>query len=400
MGKWEMVRLGDVISVSSGGTPSRTKKENWIDSTGDELIPWIKTGDLKSMFLYKSEDYITSTGLANSSAKVFPEDTVLLAMYGATIGACSILKFEASTNQACAALLPNDKFSSSFLYYYLSSIKERLISLGVGGAQPNISGTIIKSLKIPLPPLPIQQKIANTFDRINTLIEKRKGQIAKLDLLVKSQFVEMFGDPVTNPMGWEVKTLLDVTSKIGSGATPRGGKESYINEGISLVRSMNVHNGLFKYNELAHITDEQARQLDNVTLIKNDVLLNITGASVARSCIVPTDVLPARVNQHVSIIRCKIEKLNPIFTNAVLISDSYQKFLLETGDARAATRQAITKQQIKEMLFPLPPLELQNRFADFVNQADKSKFEMQQGLDKLELLYKSLMQKCFGGELF
>ena len=101
----------------------------------------------------------------------------------------------------------------------------------------------------------------------------------------------------------------ELTTKIGSGATPKGGRESYGTEGISLIRSMNVHNGYFEYKELAHISDEQAEKLDNVTIHENDVLLYITGASVARCCITPNDVLPARVNQHVCIIRCNIFKM-------------------------------------------------------------------------------------------
>lgn len=190
----------------------------------------------------------------------------------------------------------------------------------------------------------------------------------------KSQFIEMFGDPVTNNKGWNIAKFSQVTNKIGSGATPKGGQENYVNEGISLIRSMNVYNGYFKYDELAHLTDKQAQQLDNVTLKESDILLNITGASVARSCIVPNEILPARVNQHVSIIRCKPAHLNHIFTNAALICDSFQQLLLSLGESGGATRQAITKQQIENLTIILPPLSLQNRFADFVRQANKSKF--------------------------
>ena len=103
----------------------------------------------------------------------------------------------------------------------------------------------------------------------------------------------MFGDPVSNSKCWSTDQLGELTTKIGSGATPKGGRESYGTEGISLIRSMNVHNGYFEYKELAHISDEQAEKLDNVTIHENDVLLNITGASVARCCITPNDVLPA-----------------------------------------------------------------------------------------------------------
>ena len=129
-------KIGDVFKVTSGGTPSRKKQEYYKNGT----IPWVKTGDLKGKYANEPKEYITELALANSSAKIFPKNTVLLAMYGASIGACSILKIAAATNQACGAILPSEKCDHVYLYYYLKSINKELISKGVGGAQPNISG--------------------------------------------------------------------------------------------------------------------------------------------------------------------------------------------------------------------------------------------------------------------
>lgn len=182
----------------------------------------------------------------------------------------------------------------------------------------------------------------------------------------------MFGNPVINEKRWRQKSLGEITTKIGSGATPKGGKGAYQEEGITLIRSMNVHNGLFEYKELAHISDEQATKLDNVVIEENDVLLNITGASVARSCVVPSKILPARVNQHVCIIRCK-KCINPEFLNKLLIDDNYQDLLWSIAGA-GATREAITKQQVENLQIIMPPIELQIEFMRFCNQVNKSKF--------------------------
>ena len=182
----------------------------------------------------------------------------------------------------------------------------------------------------------------------------------------------MFGNPVLNDKGWEQKSLGDITTKIGSGATPKGGKETYQEKGITLIRSMNVHNGKFEYKDLAHISDEQGTKLNNVTIEENDVLLNITGASVARSCVVPNSILPARVNQHVCIIRYK-ECIIPEFLNNLLIDDNYQDLLWNIAGS-GATREAITKQQVESLNIILPSIELQNEFVVFCNQVDKSKF--------------------------
>ena len=197
-----------------------------------------------------------------------------------------------------------------------------------------------------------------------------------------------------NDKSWEQKQLGDITTKIGSGATPKGGKGAYQDEGVTLIRSMNVHNGRFEYRDLAHISDEQASKLDNVTVKENDVLLNITGASVARSCVVPSQVLPARVNQHVCIIRGK-ECIIPEFLNNLLIDDNFQHFLWGIAGS-GATREAITKQQVEDLQIILPPIELQIEFMAFCKQVDKSKVTVQKALDETKLLFDSLMQDYFG----
>ena len=241
-----------------------------------------------------------------------------------------------------------------------------------------------------------QMDIVKKIDKINFLIELREKQIEKLDLLVKSRFIELFGDPVFNNKGWKVYKLKEVTKKIGSGATPKGGKESYPNEGISFIRSLNVHDGLFEFKDLAHLTEQQAKQLNNVAVEKEDVLINITGASVARTCVVPAEILPARVNQHVSIIRCNKDYISPIFVNRQFLNDSFKKRLLKIGEAGGATRQAITKQQLEDISVIVPTYDLQKAFAHFIQQTDKSKLAIQQSLEKLEILKKSLMQEYFG----
>lgn len=203
----------------------------------------------------------------------------------------------------------------------------------------------------------------------------------------------MFGDPVKNSMNWKKEPLKKLCTKIGSGATPKGGQSVYINEGISFIRSMNVYNGYFKYDELAHINEEIAKQLNNVSLEKNDILLNITGASVARSCIIPSELLPARVNQHVAIIRVISELIDPIFLNQLILTDSFQKYLLNISSSNGATRQAITKQQIENFMVILPPMLLMENLALKIKQIDKSKYVAV--YDKLIYLKKYVISLFF-----
>lgn len=187
----------------------------------------------------------------------------------------------------------------------------------------------------------------------------------------------MFGDPVTNPKSWQKVKCNQITIKIGSGSTPKGGNSSYKDEGISLIRSMNVHMGRFETKDLAFIDEEQADKLRNVVIEDDDVLLNITGASVARCCVVPVKILPARVNQHVSIVRCNKDMIKPIFLCNQFICESYQSVLWDIATSGGATREAITKQQIENLEIICPPIELQNKFVDFVKVIDKLKLAIE-----------------------
>ena len=256
-----------------------------------------------------------------------------------------------------------------YLYYFCKHFDFERLNKAV--TIPSLTKGDLLKIEIDLPITEEQQTIVDKLSGIEEIIDLRKLELQKLDELIKARFVELFGNPVLNDKGWVQKSLGEITTKIGSGATPKGGKEAYQEDGITLIRSMNVHNGQFEYKDLAHISDEQAAKLDNVTIEVNDVLLNITGASVARSCVVPVKVLPARVNQHVCIIRCK-DCIIPEFLNKLLIDDNYQDLLWGIAGS-GATREAITKQQVEGLQIIMPPIELQREFMVFCKQVDKSK---------------------------
>lgn len=287
------------------------------------------------------------------------------------------------------------KCSSKYLYYALKSQQDRIMKLRSGACMPNIKKKDLADFVFEYNDNSIvQKKVVLVLDTLESVILSKQLFVKKLDELIKSRFVEMFGDPVSNSLGWQTILMKRLASKIGSGATPKGGRESYGTEGISLIRSMNVYNGCFEYKDLAYISDDQAKKLENVVIQENDVLLNITGASVARCCIVPDGILPARVNQHVCIIRCN-NKIIPKYLCHLLIDDNYQRFLLDLAGS-GATREAITKQQIEELSIIIPPIKLQNQFADFVTKVEIQKATVQKSIDKLETLKKSLMQENFG----
>ena len=204
--------------------------------------------------------------------------------------------------------------------------------------------------------------------------------------------------------GWAENNLRALTTKIGSGATPRGGEESYKTEGISLIRSLNVHDLSFKYRKLAFLDNTQAGELSNVEVQPRDVLLNITGASVARCCIVPDDVLPARVNQHVSIIRPIADKLDADFLHYLLISKPYKDQLLATGEEGGSTRQAITKVQIQDFVVKFPSSlkeqkTIVTKLDAILAETERLASLYERKLAALDALKKSLLHQAFIGEL-
>ena len=388
---WEYKKIGDIATVVSGSTPQTSVEEFW-----GKGHYWVTPAELddKTVYVSKTERQITDAALAKVKLQRLPKGTVLLSSR-APIGKVAICDVDMYCNQGFKNCICSDLVYNKYLFYFLKDKKEYLNSLGRGATFKEISKGIVEKLIVPLPPKPTQLSIVSELDKLNELIRIKKEQLKDYDALAQSIFYEMFGDPVENEKGWEVKKLGKLCSKIGSGATPRGGNESYKDEGISLIRSLNVYNNEFRRKDLAYIDDEQAAALSNVTLLENDVLLNITGASVARCCIVPSDLLPARVNQHVCIIRPLDNVLVPIFLNKILTNISYQIRLLALARSKGATREALPKSVVDSLLVPLPPLPLQQSFAQKIEQIEQQKAAIQKTITDLETLLAARMQYWF-----
>ena len=377
-------RLGDIATYINGYA---FKPED----RGNEGLPIIRIQDLTG----NSYDLGFYNGKYPKRIEINNGDVLI--SWSGSLGVYHWNKGKALLNQHIfKVVFDKSEIDKSYFIYAIQHYLKEMETKAHGATMKHITKKDFDNMLVPYPNMQRQYEIAGILGMVDSIIVFCQQELTKLDELVKSRFVEMFGEPVSNTFGWEQLLLCNVTSKIGSGATPKGGKESYQTEGITLIRSMNVHDGRFEYKDLAHITDEQATQLNNVTVQENDVFINITGASVARSCIVPSSVLPARVNQHVAIIRCVPERLNAVFANNMFLNDRFKGQLLDIGESGGATRQAITKQQLENLTVIVPPLELQNRFAAFVAEVNKSKLAVKQSLEKLETLKKSLMQQYFG----
>ena len=384
-----MARLGDLYKITSGGTPSRKHLEYYQNGT----IPWVKTGDLKEKYLQTTDERITEIGLKNSSARIYPQDTVLIAMYGATIGASSILKIEAATNQACAAFVKRDDVIPEYLYAFLESQQSRFIKDAVGGAQPNISAGYLKKIEIPLPPPEEQRRIAAVLDKVSDLIAKRRAQLDKLDLLVKSRFVEMFGDCKTNPKGWNTCCLEDI-AEVGS--SKRVFVEELKKEGIPFYRGTEVGalaEGLTITPEL-FITEEHYKELCDMSgkPQKGDLLMPSICPD-GRIWLVDTDGPFYFKDGRV----LWVHGISDNFDSVFLLYTLKDRIMTDYSSIASGTTFAELKIfALKKCKVFNVPFELQKQFSSFIQSTSKSKLTIQQSLDKLETLKNTLMQQYFG----
>ncbi len=383
---WQTKKLGEICDVLD----SQRKPITQRDRISGEYPYYGATG---------VQDYVKDY--------IFDEKLILIGEDGAKWGAGENTAFVVEgkywVNNHAHVIKPHrDNVLDNWIVYFLNvnDLSKHITGLTV----QKLNQAKLREIELPLPPVYEQKRLIKildeAFDKISIVKVNAEKNLRNTRELFESYLQNIFAKTSEE---WISKRLGEVTSKIGSGATPRGGKSSYCTEGISLVRSMNVHDRKFKEKNLAFINTEQANDLNNVTLIKGDVLLNITGASVTRSCVFPEKYLPARVNQHVSIIRPQAKVINTFFLNYLLTSKVYKDILIKIGE-QGATRQAITKTQLENLLIVFPPsIQEQETIVKKLDllseQVKKLEANYKQKIADIDELKKSLLTKAFAGEL-
>jgi type I restriction enzyme S subunit len=348
---WEVKKLSHGFrTIGSGTTPTSGNQEYYSDGEYN----WLQTGDLKDNLINSTSKKITKKALDDfSSLKFYPPNSIVIAMYGATIGKTGILKISSTTNQACCVLSEPESFQNKYVFYWFNANKEHVISLSFGGGQPNISQEIIKSLRIPCPSLGEQSAIANYLDEKTSQIDDLISKKQKLIELLKEERTAVINEAVRGDgKNWEKKKLKYLVLKVGSGVTPTGGASVYLQEGIPLLRSQNIYSDGLVLNDVAYISEEIDEQMSNSRIQEGDVLLNITGASIGRSYFVPKNFGRGNVNQHVCIIRPIPSKIKTKFLHLFLISD-YGQELIDSCQ-NGANREGLNFQQIKSFEVPTP----------------------------------------------
>lgn len=387
MTSWQTFRLGDIADVSAGGTPSRSQQSYWRNGT----IPWVKISDMRDGYVKSTQEQITEKGLENSSAKLFSAGTILLSIF-ASLGEVAMLDISASTNQAIAGITANeDMVHVPYLYHYLKGQKSRFAATGRGVAQNNINLSILRDWQVPIPPMETQRLIAETLDKAQDLIRKRKQQIDLLDEFLRSVFVDMFGDPVSNPKGWRVHKLLRL-GQLNRGKSkhrPRndpallGGPYPLIQTGDVAKPGLYIKDFAQTYSEVG---------LAQSKLWPAGTLCITIAANIAKTGILTFDAcFPDSV-----VAFSPNEKTNVNFVQFWFI---FLQKIIEANAPESAQKN-INLRILENLDVICPPKGLQDRFAIVVQDVEAQRDDMETGLAEMQHLFRSIMQRAFRGELF
>ncbi len=345
---------------------------------------------------------------------MIPANSILAVVRGMSLAKefrISLTTREMSFNQDLKALVSKPGIDPVFLFYSLYARREYIRDRATEAAHgtKKLDTEVLTSIALPMPAYDLQIKVAAVARNYDDLIENNCRRIALLEesarLLYREWFVRLRfpGHEHTRivkgaPDGWCKVTLGELATKIGSGVTPRGGDASYLAEGVPLIRSMNVYDDCFDSDGLAFISNEQAARMSSVTVQSRDILINITGASVARCCMAPECFVPARVNQHVMIIRVDPSKSSPCFVHAAINSEERKRQLLSYAQ-KGSTREALTKETLSVFKIMLPSPELVAHFGEIAEcsflQRETLAFQNQ----KLRTARDLLLPKLMSGEI-
>lgn len=396
---WCWIRLENIAEWGSGGTPSRKRKEYYNGN-----IPWIKTGELNNGYIFNSEEKITELGLKNSSAKLYPINTVIIAMYGATIGKVGILSIEATTNQACACAIVYKNILFKYVFHYLIYQKEAFINKSKGGAQPNLSQEIIKKHEIPLPPIKEQQRIVNRIeslfvklDRAKELIENTLAQFEqnKMAILHKAFTGELTAK-------WRKENNIDLSSwekiKLGKVLLPMQTKKptGQFFRYIDIDAIDNKHQ-IVKAPKL--ILTEKAPSRASRGVETGNILFSMVRPYLKNIAQIDSDLSDCIASTGFYVCRCKPE-LNSRFLYYLFIFDKTIDYLMQfmKGDNSPSIR----KDDLLNMKIDLPTIEEQQEIVNILDNllAKYNKIKnLEQQLEKIELLKKAILAKAFRGEL-
>ena len=395
MKRWKTVRLCDFCETGTGGTPARSNMERYYQGG---TTPWVKSGELRESVINKTQEHVTEAALKETNVKLVPAGALLLAMYGATIGRLAILGVPATTNQAVCHIVPDRSIADvRFMFHALRNQVSALIARSVGGAQPNISQSIIRDLRLGLPTLAEQRWIADVLDRAEGLRAKRRTALAQLDRVTGSIFFDLFGDPQSNSKQWPIAPLEHIVRETKLGLV-RGSQEFGPDFPIPYVRM----NAITRSGELelagVQRTHATETEIDAYRLEPGDFLFNTRNSEelVGKTALYRGDGLYL-FNNNLMRIRF-MANADPEFVAAAFRTRFVQRelSLRKSGTTNVF---AIYYKDLRSLPLPVPPVILQREFARRIAAVEKLKAVQRASLAEMDALFASLQHRAFRGEL-
>jgi type I restriction enzyme S subunit len=394
------VPLGDLCDVVAGGTPSRSQAEYF---GGD--VAWVKISDMLQGRITSTDESLTREGLASCRAKVLPVGTLLVSIF-ATIGRTAVLGIPAATNQAIVGVTPRryQDLHADYLRHYLDFTAVRLNQQARGVAQNNINASMLKAVSIPLPPLAEQKRIAAVLDKADDLRGKRRQALATLDTLLRSVFLDMFGDPVTNPKGWPIVTVESLLAKGDSRIRtgPFGSQllhSEFVAEGVPVLGIENVVTNRFRWTEPRCIAEGKYRNnFTRYRVFPGDVLVTIMG-TVGRVCVAPDDLPECMSTKHLCVITLDKAKVLPVFIWASFLHDASVRSQMRMA-GKGAIMEGWNSTTIRQLRVKMPPLKLQREFAEACDAILATNRSLVKHAEAADTLFATLQSGAFAGTLF
>ena len=378
---WEIKKLGEVCEIVGGSTPKTNEPSYW-----DGEHYWVTPAELDgAKYISSTSRTITDEGVKSAHLQLLPSGTVLLSSR-APIGKVAITTAPMYCNQGFKNLVCSAKLHNEFAYWFLYHRTEYLNSLGTGATFKEISKRVVEQIPIPIPPREEQERIVAELDCLSGIIERKREQLKQLDALAQSIFYQMFGDPITNEKGWEVKKLGEVC-KTTSGGTPSKGHNEYYEGGtIPWLRSGEV-NKMYIYDTELFITEEGLKNSSAKWFPENTVVVAMYGATVGQ-----VGILKSKMTTNQAI--CGIfpnEYFIPTYLYHFLLSKKEEYLKLATGGAQPNISQNI----VRDTLVCCPPIATQKEFADKIEAIEKQKQLIKDSIAETEELFNSRMDYYF-----
>lgn len=393
--RWLQTTMGEVCLPTVQIDPTRkgTGSFRYIDIAGIDR-------EQKTIF---RADPIPCESAPSRARKLVQAGDVLVSTVRPNLNAVALVPEELDGEIAStgfSVLRANPKLVNPHYLFYRVQHQEFvacLVANATGASYPAVTDGVVRRVFLPLPSLKEQARIVEILDEADRLRRLRREADAKAARILPALFLKMFGDPATNPRGWPIVSIGDLTTLVTSGATPRGGAEVYVNQGPYLIRSQNVLMNRIDLSDAARITNETHQQMSRTWVSIGDVLLNITGASIGRVAWVRQLDAQANVNQHVCLIRPNRNLVNPAYLSSCLSLPFLQSTInsVQIG----ASRQALNHVQVRNLRIPKPSIALQSEFASQAMQIEDLLEQTDSTSIKLDALWETLLQRAFSGQL-